>query len=531
MALLDQRQREYYEGREFGGYQFTSLDDIINYFMVAYIGEDKIIGKAKRSEVAFHAQRAMQELSFDTFKSCKSQEILLPNSLTMVLPHDYVNYTKISSVDSSGIKHRLYPHTCTTSNPFSISQQPDGKYSFNPGIDFGFNTNFDEGDEGLEDWVVQGNTIPNGNPPRIGSGRMTQSERTTITNPINILANNTGRSRFEDTITAATGVLTFNHHNSDFSATTFSNIHVCYQEVDLDGVTLLNISARGSSAKATENLSVLETSQARIVHEGGVLRFGISANKPDEFVKGNKAGGGVSTNDSPSLFDRGYLEWSDGEGTESNQELTDLDSIDVSDLSVGYIIIVSFVPFQNKPENDAAHVNTIDNISIIADASVGQLQSNPKSTTWSNYSSHNPSENNINDYQDYQNHGYWPHEGERYGLEPQHSQANGSFYIDCAIGKIHFSSNIGGKTIILDYISDGLGTDKEMQVHKFAEEAMYKWIMHAILSTKKNIPEYQVARYKKERFAAIRQAKLRLSNIKLEEITQIFRGKSKQIKH
>ena len=70
-----------------------------------------------------------------------------------------------------------------------------------------------------------------------------------------------------------------------------------------------------------------------------------------------------------------------------------------------------------------------------------------------------------------------------------------------------------------------------MQVHKFAEEAMYKWIMHAILSTKKNIPEYQVARYKKERFAAIRQAKLRLSNIKLEEITQIFRGKSKKIKH
>ena len=40
-----------------------------------------------------------------------------------------------------------------------------------------------------------------------------------------------------------------------------------------------------------------------------------------------------------------------------------------------------------------------------------------------------------------------------------------------------------------------------------------------------------IARYKKERRAAMRQAKLRLSNIKLEEITQIFRGKSKQIKH
>jgi hypothetical protein len=70
-----------------------------------------------------------------------------------------------------------------------------------------------------------------------------------------------------------------------------------------------------------------------------------------------------------------------------------------------------------------------------------------------------------------------------------------------------------------------------MKVHKFAEEAMYKWISYAILSSKSNIPEYQVNRLKKERFAAIRKAKLRLSNIKIEEITQILRGKSKQIKH
>ena len=60
---------------------------------------------------------------------------------------------------------------------------------------------------------------------------------------------------------------------------------------------------------------------------------------------------------------------------------------------------------------------------------------------------------------------------------------------------------------------------------------MYKWIAYAILSGKSNIPEYQVNRFKKERFAAVRNAKLRLSNIKLEEITQILRGKSKQIKH
>ena len=70
-----------------------------------------------------------------------------------------------------------------------------------------------------------------------------------------------------------------------------------------------------------------------------------------------------------------------------------------------------------------------------------------------------------------------------------------------------------------------------MQVHKFAEEAMYKSIAHAIMSTRANVPEYQVLRFKREKFAAIRTAKLRLSNIKLEELTQTLRGKSKHIKH
>ena len=56
-------------------------------------------------------------------------------------------------------------------------------------------------------------------------------------------------------------------------------------------------------------------------------------------------------------------------------------------------------------------------------------------------------------------------------------------------------------------------------------------IAYAILSTRANVQEYIVRRFKKDRFAAIRQAKLRLSNLKLEELTQILRGKSKQIKH
>ena len=40
-----------------------------------------------------------------------------------------------------------------------------------------------------------------------------------------------------------------------------------------------------------------------------------------------------------------------------------------------------------------------------------------------------------------------------------------------------------------------------------------------------------IARYKKERFAEIRKAKLRLSNLKSEELAQVMRGKSKINKH
>ena len=55
--------------------------------------------------------------------------------------------------------------------------------------------------------------------------------------------------------------------------------------------------------------------------------------------------------------------------------------------------------------------------------------------------------------------------------------------------------------------------------------------MHAILSTRANIPEYQVNRYKKEMTAAKRNAKLRLSNIKIAELAQVMRNQAKWIKH
>ena len=120
--------------------------------------------------------------------------------------------------------------------------------------------------------------------------------------------------------------------------------------------------------------------------------------------------------------------------------------------------------------------------------------------------------------------------GRRYGLDPQHAQSNGTFYIDNSTGFIHFGANLAGETVTLKYISDGLGTDGEMLVHKFAEEAVYKHIMYGLISSRSNMPEGIVQRYKKEKFAETRKAKIRLSNIKMEEFTQVLRGLGKPIK-
>ena len=291
MGLLDgTTQNTYYTtAASYGNYQFTSLEHIINAFMVAYVGESKLISKVNRTDVQFHGMRAIQELSYDVLRSVKSQEIEIPPSLKMIIPQDYVNYVKLVRVGSDGIERVLYP-TGKTSNPFAITQDSAGVYQY------------------------------------------------------------------------------------------------------------------------------------------------------------------------------------------TGDDLT--------------------------PQTD--------------------------SDTWTNYQSQG--EIAIDNYSDSIIDIQVDNRGRRYGLDPQHAQDNGSFYIDYLKGFIHFSSALAGATITLKYISDGLGTDAEMVVHKFAEEAVYKHIAYGILASRTNIPEYIVARFKKERFAETRKAKIRLSNIKIEEFTQVLKGLSKPIK-
>ena len=163
--------------------------------------------------------------------------------------------------------------------------------------------------------------------------------------------------------------------------------------------------------------------------------------------------------------------------------------------------------------------------------------SNYNSDTWKNYSAQSVSDigsvdaDNVDD-----EHGSLV--GGRYGIDPQHAQANGTFFIDEDLGKFHFSSNVSGKTLVLRYISDGVSSTSSggidltnSLVPKMAEEAIYKHILYGVLLARKDTNQGLLGQLKKERAAETRKAKLRLSNIKLEELTQVLRGNSKIIKH
>jgi len=84
------------EDTNWGSYQYVSLADIVNNFMLMYVGNDKLVNNVERYTVLFHAKRAIQELNYDALRNIKVIELHLDYSLKMVLPPDYVNYVRIS---------------------------------------------------------------------------------------------------------------------------------------------------------------------------------------------------------------------------------------------------------------------------------------------------------------------------------------------------------------------------------------------------------------------------------------------------
>tara|TARA_R110000772_G_scaffold10990_4_gene34699 strand:+ start:279 stop:1205 length:927 start_codon:yes stop_codon:yes gene_type:complete len=84
------------EDENWGSYQYVSLNDIVNNFMLMYVGNDKLINNAERYNIIFHAKRAIQELNYDSMKELKVLELEVCDTLRYVLPHDYVNWVRIS---------------------------------------------------------------------------------------------------------------------------------------------------------------------------------------------------------------------------------------------------------------------------------------------------------------------------------------------------------------------------------------------------------------------------------------------------
>ena len=107
----------------YGSYAYTSLNDVINGFIATYVGEHKLIGDVKRTDVIFHAKRGLQEFSYDTLKSVKSQEITIPPSLGVTIPQDYVNYVSLAYIDQLGVRHPIYPANNLTSSPYEVPLQ------------------------------------------------------------------------------------------------------------------------------------------------------------------------------------------------------------------------------------------------------------------------------------------------------------------------------------------------------------------------------------------------------------------------
>jgi hypothetical protein len=540
-----------YNASDFGSYQFTSLENIITQFQIAYVGENKLIPKLKKADVSFHAMRALQELSFDTFKSCKSREITVGNSLQMMLPEDYVNYVKLTWSDSAGIEHILYPAT-KTSNPtpqqefvYSDAVVPYG-LSFDGDDDFlSITYNFTSvfrGSFTISFWVKAQNGQGSGNQYFMGSGE------TTVINSdmFRFYIDSTGKINFlmtaniqRDIGANSADYLTLSTTNPVFDAGVNDWKHVVFTaERTGTGTTLAMVTAKiyvnGSLASDSQSGAVgqlLESSQLSFIATSpmyiGAYNHTLGASQHfngdmDEFAVWNTAlsASEISTvynSGSPFALETDISGYSKSSNLEVYYKFNEGSGINVGDSS------------GNSRDGTISAGGAPTWIGGLSSSLVdgSSILLNTESKTWQNYKSTTPSENNNNDYEDDT---YWRVNGERYGLDPQHAQVNGSYYIDCASGAIHFSSNLSGKIVILKYISDGIGTDREMVVHKFAEEAMYKYIIHAIMSTS-SYGQALVPRLTKEKFAAIRKAKLRLSNIKLEEITQILRGKSKQIKH
>ena len=131
--------------------------------------------------------------------------------------------------------------------------------------------------------------------------------------------------------------------------------------------------------------------------------------------------------------------------------------------------------------------------------------------------------------------GYWAFDfafGKMFGLNTETANALPTFKINSKAGVINFSSGAGGKSVILEYVSDGMenGDNSLITVNKMFEEYLYAYIAYSLLNSKLGVPEYQVQRARRNKSALLRNAKIRISNIHPGRLLMNLRGQDKIIK-
>jgi len=96
-------QYKYYENNgvpptdvNWGSYQYVSLFDIVNNFMLMYAGNHSLVNMKSGFKILFHAKRAIQELNYDAFKQIKVLQLTVDDTLRYIFPSDYVNWVRVN---------------------------------------------------------------------------------------------------------------------------------------------------------------------------------------------------------------------------------------------------------------------------------------------------------------------------------------------------------------------------------------------------------------------------------------------------
>lgn len=116
------------EDANWGSYQYVSLFDIVTNFLLMYNGNHSLVNNEERYKILFHAKRAVQELNYDAFKEIKILQLTVSDQLRFILPHDYVNWVRIS-VYRNGLLHPLTENIQTNWSK-AYKQDNDAKILF-----------------------------------------------------------------------------------------------------------------------------------------------------------------------------------------------------------------------------------------------------------------------------------------------------------------------------------------------------------------------------------------------------------------